>query len=433
MTAKISSSISRLKLAHDPRTSQGVRYTGCMISHRTTRLLASLLIGLGSTFALISMSVAQEQPVPVSPKIAKIYDQNDRYVLFAAFATGGEMQDFKLWVRTKATNKVKLATNFLAFGKNPIVLDAVLKKGEATAYATLTRNDRKNRIVSSIIQVGLENGQTKRILQGDSSNFTFIDGGNKLLISSDNKYLFFTGKKISVNYVEQEWFRFGVLGTKNPKLEAYRGDLPHYEIDANNGCSVSVPAWETAKKDRRVKFENKAITIFSGKVTQIDFPDGNAFFTKKSGEAAFKCYDSNQFGKNPDFWSAAANIDGSLIYIVTTSSTTSVKGNNTEFLINRLAAKSGIIQRVLEQPKYKFDEISNLVISPNDRQLAFFAAEDGGFGVTPLLLTLGDFANQNQTKPRGAGLKVEPFPFDFKIINGFPCFSANGTPQTCSQ
>jgi hypothetical protein len=407
-----------------------------MISPRTTRLLFSLLVGFGFTIAHMGMTTAQKQQVLASPKVAKIYDQNDRYVLFTAVTAGGEFQDFKLWVRNKATNKVKLATNFLAFGKNPIVLDAVLKKGEATAFATLTSNDSKNRIVSSIIQVQLETGQTKRILQGDTSDFSFTSGGNKLLISADNKYLFFTADKPSAkagtgaNYPEQEQFRFGVLGTKNPTLEVYRGDLPPHEIDASNGCLVSVPAWETAKKDRRVMFENKAITIFSGKVTQIDFPDGTAFYTKKSGEVTFQCYDSNQFGKNPSFRSITANKEGSLLYLVVTIQTI-IQENNAEFFLYRLMTENRLVQQVLERPKYKFDEISDLTISPNNRQLAFFATEEGGFGVTPFLLTLGDFADRKQTKPRGAGLNLEPFPFDFKIKNGFPCFLGNGAPSTC--
>jgi hypothetical protein len=405
-----------------------------MISPGSRRLLASLLVGLGFSFALLGMGAAQEQQVAVSPKVAKIYDQNDKYVLFAAFAAGGKMQDFKLWVRTKATNKVKLATTFSAFGKNPMVLDAVLKKGEATAYATMTSNDDKNRIVSSIIQVELETGQTKRILQGGTYNFTFTSasGGNRLLISEDNKYLFFTGKKVSTKYVDENGFRFGALDAENPKLEVYRGELPAYEIDANNGCSVSIPAWETAKKDRRVIFENKAITIFSGKVTQVDFPDGTAFYTKKPSEATFKCYDSNQFGKNPSFRSLTADREGNLLYLVVTLQTM-IQENNGEFFIFRLVTKNGRTEQILASPKYKFDEISDLVISPNDRQLAFFATEGGGFGVTPFLLTLGDFADPNQAKPRGAGLKVEPFPFDFKVINGFPCFSVKGAPQTCAR
>jgi hypothetical protein len=409
-----------------------------MISPGLRRLLASLLVGLGFSFALIGMGAAQEQQVAVSPKVAEIYDQNEKYVLFSALTPGGQFPDYKLWIRTKATNKVKLVMNSSSFGKNPIVLDAVLKHGEAIAFVALSTGDSKNQNMSLIVQVQLETGQAKRLLHLEPFKMSFGSGGNKLLISSDNKYLFFTADKASAktgtgpNYPEQDQFRFGVLGTKNPKLEVYRGDLPHHEIDANNGCSVSIPAWETAKKDRRVMFENKAITIFSGKVTQVDFPDGTAFYTKKPSEATFKCYDSNQFGKNPSFRSLTADREGNLLYLVVTLQTM-IQENNGEFFIFRLVTKNGRTQQILASPKYKFDEISDLVISPNDRQLAFFATEDGGFGVTPFLLTLGDFADPSQGKPRGTGLKVEPFPFDFKVINGFPCFSVKGAPQTCAR
>jgi hypothetical protein len=196
-----------------------------MITPRTTRLLFSLLVRLGFSFALIGMGAAQEQQVAVSPKVAEIYDQNEKYVLFSALTPGGQFPDYKLWVQTKATSKVKLVINSSSFGKNPIVLGAVLKHGEATAFAALSTGDSKNQNMSLIVQVQLETGQAKRLLHLEPLKMSFGSGGNDLLISPDNRYLSFTANKASKrvgggpNYPDQLLFRFGPLDSARLVVE----------------------------------------------------------------------------------------------------------------------------------------------------------------------------------------------------------------------
>lgn len=199
----------------------------------------------------------------------------------------------------------------------------------------------------------------------------------------------------------------------------------------NNGCANSTPKFETAQKEHRILFSNQAITIFTGVPKSKDGMTGITLYSKSEKSSSWKCFDAKYFVEAPLFYSAVANNFGSVVYVSLSAKKLFKSKDQTVFTIFRLNPETGLVHRVLDGAKAKLGGITRLSLSPNGRQLAFFAQENGGFGITPFLLTLGDFANPSQTKPSGSGLRIDRFPFDFNVVGGLPCFSAGGKPMTC--
>jgi WD40 repeat protein len=86
MTTKIPSLTSRLKFTDDPKPSQGVRYTDCMNSGQaSSRLFASLLIGLGFAVSILSSGTAQNN----SPKANLVGPNTQAYQLTASIKAPG--------------------------------------------------------------------------------------------------------------------------------------------------------------------------------------------------------------------------------------------------------------------------------------------------------------------------------------------------------
>jgi hypothetical protein len=156
-------------------------------------------------------------------KIAKIYAENEKYILFTSYKKGTTYFDRKLWVKDKASGQIRLTNDFKDFGISRIVFGAVLAQKTPIAYALVLVNIKPSFGDDIVVEVDLKSGKTRKIF---SANNLYIDLGLglPLIISPDDRFLavdagYLARRADGSRFRDEALFRFGPLDSSQPKLE----------------------------------------------------------------------------------------------------------------------------------------------------------------------------------------------------------------------
>ena len=217
-------------------------------------------------------------------------------------------------------------------------------------------------------------------------------------------------------------------------------------IAQNGGVRVQ-PAFETARREGRVLFENDAVVLFHGKRTSSLIADATAYgslFCLTKAKKAISRLNSVIFGKNPSFLEAVAGAKGQLAFI---RAQVQISALNQDTLLFRVDLSSGVVTTVISAAKQKLAGISSLRLSPDEKSLVFLGAraeprpcpkssstpcdEPYAYVSVGYHLILGDYGNPIIRSPRGTGMKLSEYRLDPSVSDGVPCFDAKNKPSTC--